>query len=52
MDVSALACAMSLASTGAQVETGVLKAIQNLSQNVAAELFASIGLGSQVDVSA
>ena len=52
MDIGALSSGMALSSVGQQVDVGVLKALQNLDQNVAAELFASIGLGSGVDASA
>ena len=52
MDVTALASAMSLTSTDTKVNVGVLKAVQNLSLNTAAELFASLGVGSRIDASA
>lgn len=32
-----------------QVDVGVLRALQNLEQNVASQLFSSLGLGTVVD---
>jgi len=52
MDVSALSSVLASSSVGQQVDVGVLKALQNLQTNVAAELFASLGLGQSVDTRA
>lgn len=52
MGIGALSSGMALASVGQQVDVGVMKALQNLDKNVASELFASIGLGSGIDVKA
>jgi hypothetical protein len=49
MDVGSLSTAMTMSAVGSQVDVGVLKAVQNLDQAVAAELFSSIGLGGSVD---
>jgi len=49
MDVAALSTDLSLSATAGQVDVGVLKALQNLDQSVAAQLAASIGLGQSVD---
>lgn len=49
MDVGALSTSLSLSTTGAQVDVGVLKALQNLDSAVGAQLAASIGLGQNVD---
>lgn len=49
MDIASLSSGLALSGVGQQVDVGVLKALQNLSKATAAELFSSIGLGSQVD---
>jgi hypothetical protein len=49
MDVAALSTDLSLSAAAGQVDLGVLKAVQNLDQNVGAQLAASIGLGRNVD---
>lgn len=52
MDVGSISTELAQGAVAGQVDVGVLKAVQNLDQNVAAELFASIGLGNGVDASA
>ncbi len=49
MDVAGLSTALSLSNTGAQVDVGVLKAVQNLDSAIGAQLAASIGLGQHID---
>jgi len=36
-------------AVGQQIDTGVLRALQNLEQNVASQLFSSLGLGTVID---
>lgn len=52
MDAASLSSALSSASVGGQVAIGVLKATQSLEQQLAATLFASLGLGTAVDAHA
>lgn len=52
MDVASLRTALASSAVGQQVDAGVLRTLQNLDKNVAAELFASLGLGTGVDASA
>jgi uncharacterized PurR-regulated membrane protein YhhQ (DUF165 family) len=52
MDVGALSTGLATSAVGQQVDVGVLKTLQNLDKNLAAELFASIGLGQAVDTRA
>lgn len=47
----ALSSALSTSAISDQISVGVIKAVQNLDKNVAAELFSSIGLGQNVDLS-
>ncbi|MHB8141444.1 MAG: hypothetical protein ACYDA5_03755 [Vulcanimicrobiaceae bacterium] len=49
MDVQGIATQLASSSVTGQVNSSVLAAVQNLSKNLAAELFASIGLGSSID---
>ena len=52
MDPVALSTDLAASSVGQQVSVSVLRAVDNLSKNVAAELFSSLGLGSNVDIRA
>ena len=49
MDIASLSTGMAASAVGQQVDVGVLRAVQNLDENVAAELFASMGVGRSVD---
>lgn len=49
MDAGAASTALSTSAVTSGMETGVLKAFQNLDKSVAAALFAGIGLGQSVD---
>ena len=49
MDVGEIATGLSMANVAGSVDLGVLKMLQNLDQAVAAQLAASIGLGTAVD---
>lgn len=49
MDVAGLSSSLASASVAGQVDTSVLKMLMNLDQTVAAQLAASIGLGTTVD---
>lgn len=49
MDIAALSTSLSASATAGQIDVGVLKALQNLDQNVAAQLAASLGIGRNVD---
>ncbi len=49
MDGAALSTSLSLSATSGRVDVNVLKAVQNLDKNVAAQLAASIGIGQNVD---
>ncbi len=49
MDVAALSTSLTGGAVASQVDTSVLKALQNLDKSVAATLFAGIGLGQSVD---
>lgn len=49
MDVATLSTDLALSATAGQVDTGVLKAVQNLDRTVGAQLAASIGIGQNVD---
>lgn len=51
-EIGQLSSVLASGSVGQQVDVGVLKALQNLEANVAAELFASLGLGQSVDTRA
>lgn len=52
MDIGSLSTGLSLSTVAGQVATGVLAQLQGLEKDVAAELFASIGLGGSFDASA
>jgi len=52
MDLGSLSTGMAMSAVGSQVQIGVLKSLQNLDKSLAAEMFASIGLGQSVDVRA
>lgn len=49
MDVGALSTGLAAVNVGTQIDVGVLKAAENLDQNLVARLFSSIGLGSGFD---
>jgi hypothetical protein len=49
VDVAGVASSLASAAVAGQIDTGVLKMLMNLDQSVAAELAASIGLGTAVD---
>ncbi|HZY98879.1 MAG TPA: hypothetical protein VFE36_04860 [Candidatus Baltobacteraceae bacterium] len=49
MDIAGVSSSLALAGVAGQVDTGVLKLLMNLDQTVAAQLSASIGLGTVVD---
>ena len=49
MDLAGVASALSSSAVSQSVDIGVLNLIQNLDQAVAAQLAASIGLGTAVD---
>lgn len=49
MDVAGVSSSLALAGVAGQVDTGVLEMLLNLDQTVAAQLAASIGLGTAVD---
>jgi|GEM_PF-2138750 hypothetical protein len=50
MDVGSVATSLVQSNVAGQVNVGVLHAVLNLDRAVAAELFASLGLGQAVDV--
>jgi hypothetical protein len=52
MDLSTIGTGLAQSAVGQQIDAGVLKALQNLDKNAAAELFASLGLGTAVDTRA
>lgn len=52
MDVGALSTELATTSVAQQVDIGVPKTLQNLDKNLAAELFASLGIGQSVDTRA
>ncbi len=52
MDAVALSTGLAAGAINSQIAVGVLHAVQNLDKNVASELFASLGLGSSIDVHA
>ena len=49
MDAAGVSSALSSAGVATGVDLAMLKAVQNLDQAVAAQLAASIGLGTAVD---
>lgn len=49
MDLSSISTGLVSANVSGSIDVGVLKAVQNLDQNQAAMLAASIGLGANVD---
>jgi hypothetical protein len=49
VDVAGVSSSLALAGVAGQVDTSVLKLLMNLDQTVAAQLAASIGLGTAVD---
>lgn len=49
MDVAGLSSSIAGAGVAGQVDASVLKMLMNLDQTVAAQLAASIGLGTNVD---
>jgi hypothetical protein len=49
LDIASVASGLSAANVAGQVDIGVLKTLLNLDQAVAAQLAASIGLGTAVD---
>lgn len=49
MDLQSIASGLAASSVSQGVNVGVLKAVNNLDQIQAAELFASIGLGTGVN---
>lgn len=52
MDTGSVGSSLANVAAAGQIDVGVLAALQNLDRNVAAELFASIGLGQSIDVRA
>ena len=49
MDVAGISSTLATAGVAGQVDTSVLELLMNLDQTVAAQLAASIGLGTAVD---
>jgi hypothetical protein len=49
VDVAGVSSSLASAAVAGQVDTSVLKLLMNLDQTVAAQLAASIGLGTAVD---
>jgi hypothetical protein len=49
MDLAGVSTDLSSSSVALDVNVGVLKSLQNLDQVVAAQLAASLGLGSAID---
>lgn len=49
MDLSSVATGLVASNVSGSIDVGVLKAVQNLDQNQAAMLAASIGLGGNFD---
>lgn len=52
MDAGSVSTVLAQSAVSEQVGVGVLKALQNLDQNLAARLFSSIGIGQNIDISA
>ncbi|MFN2448795.1 MAG: hypothetical protein ABR508_03240 [Candidatus Baltobacteraceae bacterium] len=52
MDAAALSTALASSAANQQVAVSVVRAVDDLDRNVAAELFSSIGLGAAVDIRA